>query len=314
MKAFLRISYSESFREDYVVLSDFPLRVGRDPSCPIRLLGGTVSRAHGQLAVESGEIVFEDSGSLEGSYSEGKKIRRLPVVEGTRIRIGTATLTFSFLGFPVEKTLSGEPEELHPKNFIKKWCNLQGATVLAAILFAILFLTLENHFRRGDAFKNSVTSILLTGVAAPLVFFVGFMLVRKINRGEYGWQRSIFFAFLVVVFSKCMYLVEQLFCWFNTFEILWSLLVMQFLYVAIMFFISLNAVGKDMRQSYRLKRSLLVAGVLLALGYGAKFLVTGYQSDYELESCYSLTGWHWGQGEKLSEWQRWVDESAKNLR
>ena len=79
-----------------------------------------------------------------------------------------------------------------------------------------------------------------------------------------------------------------------------------------MFFLWFNAVGKDATQKLRLIRSLLITVIVLALAYSVHVLSTGYSSEFQIESCSSLTGWHWGSGESLGQWQSWLDKVKLN--
>src|SRR5450432_2033118 len=108
MNVFIRVSYEDSFVEDFTELVSFPAKVGRDPSVNCRVMGEGISRFHGQIAIENDALVFEDSGSLLGTYKAGKKITRVVITEGLLLHLGHATLEFSFVSFPIEKTHSGE--------------------------------------------------------------------------------------------------------------------------------------------------------------------------------------------------------------
>ena len=70
------------------------ITVGRDPNSTIRVMNERVSRRHAVLRVQDGAWVFEDAGSQNGSFHNGRRIDRL-VIEGNdtiQLRLGNPTL------------------------------------------------------------------------------------------------------------------------------------------------------------------------------------------------------------------------------
>lgn len=65
--------------------------VGRGADCDIRLLSSSVSRKHGMLEVDSGELTFSDLGSSNGSFVNGQ-----PVKAAVRLRAGDTLLLGDF--------------------------------------------------------------------------------------------------------------------------------------------------------------------------------------------------------------------------
>jgi len=57
------------------------IKVGKDPSCLVRLADPGVSRFHARVALQGGKVVIEDSGSSNGTYVNFKKRPRGEVTE-----------------------------------------------------------------------------------------------------------------------------------------------------------------------------------------------------------------------------------------
>ncbi|MFQ3584462.1 MAG: FHA domain-containing protein, partial [Cyanobacteriota bacterium] len=77
-----------------------PLRggmvVGRGSNADIQLADYGISRQHCRLDVESERYILTDLGSLNGTYVNGERITRIPLLEGDRIQIGASTLKFAY--------------------------------------------------------------------------------------------------------------------------------------------------------------------------------------------------------------------------
>jgi hypothetical protein len=68
--------------------------LGRGTDCDLRLVDPGVSRHHAEIRVEGPEIVLVDLGSTNGSFMNGQPIRRVTLVDGSRITMGRTTLVF----------------------------------------------------------------------------------------------------------------------------------------------------------------------------------------------------------------------------
>ena len=73
------------------------LTVGRDPKSDIFLNDMTVSRLHAVLECASGAVSVFDSGSLNGSYVNGKCVDSAQLADGDVLQIGTFQMVF-FIG------------------------------------------------------------------------------------------------------------------------------------------------------------------------------------------------------------------------
>ncbi len=68
--------------------------LGRGTDCDLRLVDPGVSRHHAEIRVEGPEIVLVDLGSTNGSFVNGQPIRRVTLVDGSRVTMGRTTLVF----------------------------------------------------------------------------------------------------------------------------------------------------------------------------------------------------------------------------
>ena len=64
------------------------LRVGRAPSCEIRIDDNSVSRVHVLLSKEEGRWVLEDPGSSNGTFLAGERVQRRMVEDGDVFQLG----------------------------------------------------------------------------------------------------------------------------------------------------------------------------------------------------------------------------------
>jgi diguanylate cyclase (GGDEF)-like protein len=71
--------------------------IGRGDKVDLRLVDEGISREHVRLNKAEGRVVLEDLGSTNGTYCNGQRVARHPLVEGDKILIGSTTiLKFSY--------------------------------------------------------------------------------------------------------------------------------------------------------------------------------------------------------------------------
>jgi diguanylate cyclase (GGDEF)-like protein len=71
--------------------------IGRGDKVDLRLVDEGISREHVRLSKAEGRVVLEDLGSTNGTYCNGQRVARHPLVEGDKILIGSTTiLKFSY--------------------------------------------------------------------------------------------------------------------------------------------------------------------------------------------------------------------------
>jgi hypothetical protein len=89
----LDVTTGEGARQSYDIATPVTL-LGRGTDCDLRLVDPGVSRHHAEIRVEGPEIVLVDLGSTNGSFVNGQPIRRVTLIDGTRITIGRTNLVF----------------------------------------------------------------------------------------------------------------------------------------------------------------------------------------------------------------------------
>lgn len=302
MKLFIRVNYEHSSYEDFFEAAEFPLCFGRDPSCRLRIMGKEIAREHGKIFILDGTLFLS---------TDDQKLL-LPLKEGTRVRLGRAILTFSFLSYPIDIDHLEVTHSSSSSAGLDKWINTRVIVFLYCLFVLSVFLLAPNHFRSSDASKELLKLVMARAFLLPFSGFLSILLFRKFNRGEYSWKRSVFFTVLFSLLAIFIALIEKLFCWFEGFSVFWNIAIANFIFPVLMFFLWFNAVGKDAPQRLRLIRSIWITAIVLALAYSVHVLSTGYSSEFQIESCSSLTGWHWGSGEALGQWQSWLDKLKLN--
>ena len=70
------------------------LTIGRSPDAEIFLDDVTVSRDHAVLVRRSGEWFLDDSGSLNGTYVNRRRIESHKLVDGDELQVGKYKLTY----------------------------------------------------------------------------------------------------------------------------------------------------------------------------------------------------------------------------
>jgi ABC-type multidrug transport system ATPase subunit len=63
-------------------------RLGRDPGADLVVSVEGVSRCHAILRFEGGQWILEDTGSVNGTYDGGRRVQRVVVGPGSRVRLG----------------------------------------------------------------------------------------------------------------------------------------------------------------------------------------------------------------------------------
>ncbi|MBX3299731.1 MAG: FHA domain-containing protein [Acidobacteria bacterium] len=82
----------------YSIVAGDQMLIGRSTACSPRLDGLLVSSEHARIVNAGGQFVVEDLGSTNGTYVNGRRISRQPVVPGDRVQIGTFELRLDAAG------------------------------------------------------------------------------------------------------------------------------------------------------------------------------------------------------------------------
>jgi pSer/pThr/pTyr-binding forkhead associated (FHA) protein len=82
----VRIEKGTAGRDEYVFTQ--PFRCGRDPSCEVQLSDTAVSRFHAEVWFSDGQWWILDLQSANGSYLDGKRVERAPILTVGRVQLG----------------------------------------------------------------------------------------------------------------------------------------------------------------------------------------------------------------------------------
>lgn len=82
----VRIENDTAGRDEYVF--NQPFRCGRDPSCEVRLSDTAVSRFHAEVWFSDDQWWIIDLQSTNGSYLDGKRVERAPILTVGRVQLG----------------------------------------------------------------------------------------------------------------------------------------------------------------------------------------------------------------------------------
>ena len=90
----MRVIVESAGREREFLLREGTTRIGRDPSCYIRLADPSLSRQHLECTLRGGELVVRDLNSKNGTYLGSQRIQEAHIQPGVRLRIGRLWLLF----------------------------------------------------------------------------------------------------------------------------------------------------------------------------------------------------------------------------
>ncbi len=76
-------------------LTNFPLVIGRDPSCDLFLNDRTVTRRHASVDIIDNEVVICDLNSMNGTWIDGKSCDRAILKDGSIVQIGVFNMVFN---------------------------------------------------------------------------------------------------------------------------------------------------------------------------------------------------------------------------
>ncbi|MEZ4814801.1 MAG: FHA domain-containing protein [Bdellovibrionota bacterium] len=227
MKTFLKVSYVETFYEEFIELDSFPVDIGRDPKSKVVLMGHEISRKHAEIFEKEGEVFLKDTGSRTGIWHEGKQVKELKLTESLQLRIGPAILEFSFISFPLEQTLSfgHEEHQVHHEPIRKRVEDFLSGRMLSVLFFILLglsYFTSPDFYRKGDFAKSIALALMGKVLLAPFLIALVVVIVRKLNRGDYAWARSLSLSYLLCIYIGVAELISSSFCWFKYFDLAWN--------------------------------------------------------------------------------------------
>lgn len=91
--AFLRCSDSHGNAEDYHLTSQKML-VGQDPTCGISIDDPSISSHHALVELKEGKWILHDLDSTNGTFSNGRRVASLRLINGQSFSLGTLSFVF----------------------------------------------------------------------------------------------------------------------------------------------------------------------------------------------------------------------------
>jgi hypothetical protein len=76
------------------LLNKSSISIGRDHDCDIALRSNSVSRYHAVIKISHDAVIFEDLNSTNGSFINGRRIKRQLLKDGDRLEVGAVPLRF----------------------------------------------------------------------------------------------------------------------------------------------------------------------------------------------------------------------------
>ncbi len=74
--------------------------IGRDEGCRVRVPLPSVSRKHCEIKVDDGELVVNDLGSSNGTYVNGKRVKKTELAPGDLLCVGPVVFVVRIDGHP----------------------------------------------------------------------------------------------------------------------------------------------------------------------------------------------------------------------
>ncbi|MEM9623746.1 MAG: FHA domain-containing protein [Pseudomonadota bacterium] len=90
------VDISDMSRDQRYALVDSEYTLGRHADSDIVLADSSISKSHAMLKVQTGHWYIEDLDSSNGVLVNGTMVRRAPLTQGDRIKLGRAELIFGF--------------------------------------------------------------------------------------------------------------------------------------------------------------------------------------------------------------------------
>ncbi|HUU03058.1 MAG TPA: GGDEF domain-containing protein [Myxococcota bacterium] len=152
--------------------------LGRSDEACIRLEDRGVSRSHARLRLKGGKVIIEDMSSTNGSWINGRRVRRAELKDGDQLQFGACCLTFR-LNHPDEGRLLRSLYLRATRDALTSLYNRSSLTDrLARELerhkryrhgLAVLQLDLDHFKRINDSFGHASGDQALVAVARTLI-------------------------------------------------------------------------------------------------------------------------------------------------
>jgi two-component system cell cycle response regulator len=90
-RAYLIVLAGSAVGEMYKVDKERTI-IGRGGKASIRLIDDGISREHAEIVVQGNEVFLHDLGSTNGTFCNGLKVDKKPLVDGDKILVGSTTI------------------------------------------------------------------------------------------------------------------------------------------------------------------------------------------------------------------------------
>lgn len=114
----LNITHNQKSVDEYILRHEI-VTIGRGSENDIQLIDTTISQCHAQFIVSPNALIIEDLGSTNGTYVNGRRIKKQALKNGDQVMIGQHKLSFDNLGLP-EDNYEQEPTLQMSHNTIKQ--------------------------------------------------------------------------------------------------------------------------------------------------------------------------------------------------
>jgi two-component system cell cycle response regulator len=177
-RAYLIVLAGSAVGEMYKIEGDRTI-IGRSGKAQVRLIDDGISREHAEILIEGGQVVLHDLGSTNGTFCNGIKVDRRPLVDGDKILVGSTTILKFTYHDNLDEVFQRQMYESSlrdglTKAFNKKYFTdrleseftfaVRHGASLALVLFDI------DHFKKvNDTYGHAAGDLVLTELSALLM-------------------------------------------------------------------------------------------------------------------------------------------------
>jgi len=152
--------------------------IGRADDVDISISDSRISRHHLRILIEGGGPIIEDLGSTNGTFVNGKRIKRHELKNGDKIHISSDTLFKFALGDEAERMFQEEMHQmanydavtgvLNKHAFIKRLKEEVSYAKRAKLSLSLLMIDIDFFKKVNDTFGHMAGDYVLNGVAQKI--------------------------------------------------------------------------------------------------------------------------------------------------
>lgn len=79
---------------EFPIAAEREILIGRSNELDVVLVEDMVSRKHAKISWHNDSLIIEDLGSTNGTFVNGRKVERAPLVAGSTLQVGEVTFVF----------------------------------------------------------------------------------------------------------------------------------------------------------------------------------------------------------------------------